>query len=138
MERLIKWNLKDEDFKRAIKSLSSNINNSYDYVGSVEIGELCIDIALIEYDDAILELDFQIFVGGLDYYSYVNDDMSRPYDYAYSGTFDRNDILKIESIDKFKEYTLSIINHHIDNCNYNKDGITLVDKANSDKFFDWS
>lgn len=137
MSRLIKWNLKEDDFDRAIKSLSLNNNNSYDYVGSVEIGELCIDILLIEYSDNILELDFQIFVGGLDYYSYVNEDMSRPYDFAYSGTFDKNEVLNIESIKEFKEYVLSIVNHHIDNCNYNRDGITLIDKANSDKFFDW-
>ena len=137
MKRLIKWNLKDEDFKRAIESLSFNKNNSYDYICSVEIGELCVDITLVEYDDDIIELDFLVFAGGIDSYSYVNDDLNRPYDYAYGGTFDRNEILKIQSIDEFKEYILSIINHHIDNCGYNKDGITLVNKANSDKFFDW-
>lgn len=138
MSRLIKWNIKEDNFRRTKETLLLNKNNSCDYIGSVEIGELCVDITLIEYDDDIIELDFQIFVGGVDYYSYVNGDLNKPYDYAYSGTFDRNEILNIEYLGEFKEYILSIINHHIDNSDYNKDGITLVEKANSNKFFDWN
>ena len=38
MSRLIKWNLEEENFKRAKKSLVNNEIICSDYIGSVEIG----------------------------------------------------------------------------------------------------
>ena len=134
MSRLIKWNLEEENFKRAKKSLVNNEIICSDYIGSVEIGELSVDLILRDYD--VIRLDFDVFVGGMDQYSHTCIG-GLPYDLADGDSFYNEDIINIESIDDFKEYALSVVDSYIEASNYKKEGFTLIDKANSDKFFDW-
>ena len=137
MEQVTKWNLEEKDLEQIKEVLKTNKLIESDFMGSVEIGELSIEFVFRDYD-SLLILDYDVFVGGVDSgYGYTTKKL--PYDYASGGKLlDLDTINKITSFDNFKSYILKEVMEFINRSYYNVEGIRLIDKFNSQKFFDWN
>ena len=91
-----------------------------DYVGTVHIGDIGID--LINYDANVLAYDFYVAHEDTGY-GYKNDIL--PYDYADGGIIDTSDKLSYEG---FRDKTEKLFVKYIEN--YNGNNYSLVEHAN--------
>lgn len=91
---IIKWNIKEEEYRRAIKTIRKKLGEpSNDYIGAVEIGALCVDFTLRDCGQKGLSLDYDVYVANEDT-GYGVTEKGMPYDYRSGGS-----ICTIENID---------------------------------------
>ena len=105
------------------------LDKSYgdDYLGCIRVGNLCFDIVTRMYNNNILTLTYDLYVGGVDTgYSYESN-----YPYDYEGGDDFIDVLDM-SYEEFVSYAEKVMTEYITNHENKYEYASLTEKANED------
>lgn len=109
------WYFTEYDYNKYIEE------NTYDYLGCVRIGDICID--LLNREDGVIDYDFYVAHEDTGY-GYKNDIL--PYDYADGGGINVNCDMSYE---EFVYKAMEVFENYIKN--YDKCfGYSLVEHAN--------
>lgn len=137
----ILWkDITEDKYNDLIEVVKYNEAITEDYLGAVCIGQVKADLILEKGFMGNGMLIVELYIGGVsddDAYGYTNEG-NLPYNYC--GRFEivnKNNIMLFQPYEKFKEKIIDSVVSYAKASDYCKDGITIMDKLNSEEIFSW-